>query len=59
MHVNDVYALRTALQDYLATGTIEQRVARALLEAATEEVEAFEEHLHEMALREEAREMYS
>ena len=54
MHINDVYALRSALQDYLATGTMEQRVARALLEAAQEEVAQFEAHLEEMAYREEA-----
>ena len=59
MHVNDVYALRTFLKDLLEKGRVDTRTARALMEAATEEVEAFEEHLHEMALREEAREMYS
>ena len=54
MHINDVYALRSALQDYLAGGTMDRNTARALLEAAVDEVADFEQHLEELALREEA-----
>lgn len=54
MHINDVYALRSALQDYLAEGTMDRNIARALLEAAVDEVQDFERHLEELALREEA-----
>jgi ribosomal protein L19E len=54
MHVNDVYALRTFLKDLLEKGKVDTRTARALMEAATEEVAAFEQHLEEMALAEEA-----
>jgi hypothetical protein len=42
------------LKDLLEKGKVDTRTARALMEAATEEVAAFEQHLEEMALAEEA-----
>jgi len=54
MHINDVYVLRDVLSAVKAGMRVEQRLVDALLEAATEEVEAFEQHLEELALREEA-----
>ena len=54
MHINDVYVLRDVLSAVKAGMRVEQRMVDALLEAATEEVEQFEQHLEELALREEA-----
>ena len=54
MHINDVYVLRDVLSAVKAGMRVEQRLVDALLEAATEEVEQFEQHLEELALREEA-----
>ena len=54
MHINDVYALRAFMKDLLEQGRVDTVTARALMEAATDEVQAFEHHLEELALREEA-----
>lgn len=55
MHINDVYALREQLSRVLAGEAVDRRVVRALLEAAVDEVNEFEHHLHELALKEEAQ----
>ena len=55
MHINDVYALRAFMKDLLEQGRVDTVTARALMEAATDEVQAFEHHLEELALREEAQ----
>lgn len=54
MHINDVYVLRDVLSAVRVGMRVDMVLVQALLEAATEEVEAFEAHLEEMALREEA-----
>ena len=54
MHINDVYVLRDVLSAVKAGMRVERQLVDALLEAATEEVEAFEKHVHELALAEEA-----
>lgn len=54
MHVNDVYALRSLLKAVKKGMTPDPGLVDALLEAANDEVEAFEKHLEELALREEA-----
>ena len=59
MHINDVYVLRDVLSCVRAGMRVDRTLVDALLEAATEEVEQFEQHLEELAEREEAREMYS
>ena len=55
MHINDVYALRSFMRDLLEQGRVDTVTARALMEAAHEEVQEFEAHLEELALREEAQ----
>ena len=59
MHINDVYALRTELAKVLSNESVDRTTVRALLSAACDEITEFEAHLHELALREEARELYS
>ena len=54
MHINDVYVLRDVLSAVRVGMRVDMVLVQALLEAASEEVEAFEAHLEEMALREEA-----
>jgi len=54
MHINDVYALRTELAKVLCNEQVDRTTVRALLSAACDEIVQFEEHLEEMALREEA-----
>ena len=54
MHINDVYVLRDVLSAVKAGMRVERTLVDALLEAATEEVEQFEQHLEELAMREEA-----
>jgi len=54
MHINDVYVLRDVLSAVRVGMRVDMVLVQALLEAATEEVNAFEAHLEEMALREEA-----
>jgi ribosomal protein L19E len=54
MHINDVYALRSFMRDLLEKGKVDTRTARALMEAAHEEVSEFEQRLELMALAEEA-----
>lgn len=54
MHINDVYVLRDVLSAVRVGMRVDMVLVQALLEAATEEVEAFERHLEELALREEA-----
>jgi len=59
MHINDVYALRTELSKVLSNEQVDRTTVRALLSAACDEITEFEAHLHELALAEEARELYS
>ena len=59
MHINDVYVLRDVLSAVRVGMRVERQLVDALLEAATEEVEQFEQHLELLAEREESREMYS
>jgi len=59
MHINDVYALRIELSRVLAGEPVNRITVSALLEAACDEITEFEAHLHELALQEEARELYS
>ena len=54
MHINDVYALREQLSRVLAGEVVDRRTVAALMEAACDEITQFEQHLEEMALREEA-----
>ena len=54
MHINDVYALREQLSRVLAGEAVDRRVVGALMEAACDEITEFEQHLEELALREEA-----
>ena len=55
MHINDTYALRDFMRDLLDKGKVDTRVARALMEAADEEVAQFEEMLETGAREWEAR----
>lgn len=54
MHINDVYVLRDVLSAVKAGMRVDRQLVDALLAAATEEVEQFEQHLEELAMREEA-----
>ena len=54
MHINDVYVLRDVLSAVKAGMRVERTLVDALLAAAQEEVEQFEQHLEELAMREEA-----
>lgn len=55
MHINDTYALRDFMRDLLNKGKVDTRVARALMEAADQEVAQFEEMLETGAREWEAR----
>lgn len=54
MHINDVYVLRDVLSAIQAGDRAEPVLVQALLEAATEEVEAFEKRIYQLAEQEEA-----
>ena len=49
-----MYSKRRSQSAVKAGMRVERQLVDALLEAATEEVEAFEKHVHELALAEEA-----
>ena len=55
MHINDVYATRSLLNDVRNGLEVDQRLLVACLEALNEEVQEFEMRLHEVALQEEAQ----
>ena len=55
MHINDVYALRDVLSTIQAGDRAEPVIVQALLEAANQEVEAFEKRIYQLAEREEAQ----
>ena len=54
MHINDVYVLRSVLRMVADGKAVDRKTLNALIEAADDEVEAFEQHLEELAYREEA-----
>ena len=54
MHINDVYVLRDVLSAVRVGMRVDMTLVQALLEAATEEVEAFEQHIYNLAEAEEA-----
>lgn len=53
MHINDVYALRGVLRDVAAGRAVSSRMVEALLEAADDEVEQFEQYIEQRAADEE------
>ena len=55
MHINDVRVLQEVLTQVLNGGVPDTRVVAALLEAATEEVEAHNRWIEEQAAAEENR----
>lgn len=55
MHINDTYALRSVLRTVKAGMPVDPRLLDALIEAADEEVEQFEQMLEQGAAEWEAR----
>jgi len=55
MHINDVFVLRDVLSAVRVGMRVDMVLVQALLEAADEEVKAWEQHMEELALAEEAR----
>lgn len=55
MHINDVFVLRDVLSAVKAGMRVDQTLVAALLEAAETEVSEWEQHMEELALREEAQ----
>jgi hypothetical protein len=54
MHINDVYALRSVLNQVARNEPVDLRTLTALQDAVQEEVTEFEQRLELMALAEEA-----
>ena len=57
MHINDVYVLRDVLAAVGAGQRVDKQLVAALLQAADEEVAQWEQHMEELALAEEARQI--
>jgi len=55
MHINDIYALREQLSRVLAGEQVDRRTVAALMEAATDEIVAFEAYIEQRAEMEEAQ----